>query len=218
MKKDLFYMILLKYFKIYLLVLFLTSCSVFGLRSGYKEINFDVVDSFDAIEIRKYPSRVVVEHSKATNRNDAFYPLFKYISGENIQNKNISMTTPVELNENLSEKISMTAPVEIREDIDEKSIIMRFFLPSEYTLESAPVPNDSSLLVKELPEQTIAVLQYSGSTSNEKFLNKKKELLDMLKSSKWEVEGQASFLGYDPPFTIPFLRRNEVIVPVKSSF
>lgn len=185
------------------------------MRSGYKEISFDVVESLGVVEIRKYPSRIVVENSKDRNRKDAFYTLFKYISGENIQNKNISMTTPVELNENLSEKISMTAPVEIKENPDDKTIIMRFFLPSEYTLRTAPEPNDSNLLVKELPEETFAVLQYTGSTSNEKFLNKKEELLNVLESSKWKVVGEVSFLGYDPPFTIPFLKRNEVIVPVE---
>jgi hypothetical protein len=203
------------FFKIYFVLFTLTSCSVFGVRSGFTQLTFNTIQNIGDVEIRNYPARVIVEASHASNRNEAFSSLFNYISGENSVQKSISMTTPVEINETASEKISMTAPVEIQEDSYDKKVTMRFFLPEKYTLETAPEPKNKNLIIKELPAQIYAVLRYSGSSSHEKFLSKEKELLGVLKSSKWKIIGPVSFLGYDPPFTIPFLKRNEVIVPVE---
>ena len=195
-------------------VLSFASCSIFGIRSEYKEVDYKALADIGDIEIRNYSSRVVVEIDNAKNRNEAFFSLFDYISGENRIEKSIEMTAPVEMAEKTSEKISMTAPVELKENSESSTVMMRFFLPKSFTLENTPKPTNKNLTVKELPSQTFAVLRYYGSSSNEKFLEKKNELVSILENSKWKVIGPVSFMGYDPPFTIPFLKRNEAIVPV----
>ena len=198
-----------------LATLSLSACSVFGIRTGYDEVPYEKISNIGDVEIRSYPARIVVEASNAANRNTAFLSLFDYISGDNKVNKNIQMTSPVELNELSSKKIAMTAPVQIQEDSNNQNVMMRFYLPSDFTLENSPKPKNPNLELKELPPEHFAVLKYSGSSSVDNFLENKEKLLSALKTSQWKIIPPVSFLGYDPPFTIPFLKRNEVIVKVE---
>lgn len=191
---------------------FLGGCSVFGIRSGYEQVDYTVIEKVNSIEVRQYPERTAVEVKGAEDRNSAFSLLFDYISGANRSQEKIAMTAPVQMDEKTGEEISMSAPVELLEN---GKVMMRFFLPQQYTEESAPEPTNNQLEIKALPTQTAAVLTYSGSSGIEKFERKKKELLTELKSSDWAPDGSATFMGYDPPFTIPFLKRNEVSFPVK---
>ena len=193
----------------------LNSSSVFGIRSGYEQIKYSVIERIGDVEIRKYPFRIVAEVHDAKDDNEAFMLLFHYISGENSANTNVAMTTPVQVDK-ASMKIPMTTPVETSTFSDSR-VSMRFFLPSSLRLDSAPKPNDSRIKILGLPEETFAVLTYSGSGSHERFRSKSNELLNILSGSHWQPILPPSFLGYDPPFTIPFLRRNEVIVKVEAS-
>lgn len=192
----------------------LNGCSVFGIRSGYEQLNYTVIDRIGDVEIRQYPQRVVAEVKDATNDNEAFMLLFHYISGQNSTNENVAMTTPVQVDK-ASMKIAMTAPVETSKSGD-NTVSMRFFLPTSYIADSAPKPNDPRIMILGLPEENLASLTYSGSGSEERFKSKSDGLLKILSGSKWKPVSPPSFLGYDPPFTIPFLRRNEVVVKVES--
>ena len=188
-----------------------SACSVFGVRDGYEQSDYQVVESLGEIEIRRYPSQLAVEIQNAPDRNTAFYALFDYISGKNGGAKKVAMTAPVEVDTSSGSKIAMTSPVEVQEG---ESVSMRFFLPKEYTIETAPVPEDPRVALVTTAEEIVAVLRYSGSQSDDKFEGKKQDLLDYLEKSDWDVVGEPRFLGYDPPFTLPFLRRNEVVVTV----
>ena len=124
------------------------------------------------------------------------------------------MTTPVEVAAG-AENIAMTAPVETVPSEAGRDT-MRFFLPSAYTAATAPEPTDPRVRTVEVPEATLAVLHFSGSRDAEDVGARKAELIEELNSSDWRVTGTPTALFYDPPWTLPFLRRNEVAVAVAS--
>ena len=192
----------------------LSGCSVFGIRSGYEQLNYTVIENIGDAEIRRYPARVVAEVKDMKDDSEAFMLLFSYISGQNSSNANVAMTAPVQVDK-ASMKIAMTAPVETSKSGD-NAVSMRFFLPRSLGVDSAPKPNDSRIRIVGLPEETFAAITYSGSSSQERFRRESDQLANVIANSKWKPVSAASFLGYDPPFAIPFLRRNEVIVKVES--
>ena len=199
----------------------LAGCSVFGVRSGYEQPAYDVVESLEnGVEIRRYQPRVVAEVSVPTSADEgdasgrAFRILAAYIFGENRSGDDISMTAPVEISEP-SEKIGMTAPVAIEEG-GEDGMRMRFFLPTEYTLDNAPRPNDPRVELRELPAETIAALRFSDPFVRRDTTAAEKKLRQALEQSEWQAVGAPVALYYDPPWTIPFLRRNEVAISVST--
>jgi hypothetical protein len=197
----------------FLALLLLTGCSVLGLRGSYEQLHYTVIDRIENAEIRRYPARIVAEVNGMKNDNEAFRLLFLYISGGNSVNKDVAMTVPVQVDK-ASIKLAMTAPVETSSSQD-NGVTMRFFLPQSYTAETAPKPNDPRIKIVVLPEEVLAVYTYSGIGSDERFRSENERLMNILVGSKWKVVSAPSFLGYDPPFTIPFLRRNEVAVKVE---
>ena len=169
--------------------------SVFGLRP-YEEPKYAVIGAAQAAEIRRYAPRIAAEASVAGEgeaaSEAAFRALFGYISG--------------------GEKIAMTTPVASRSSAG--SMRMQFFLPARYSAETAPPPSDPRIRVLALPEATLAVVRFSGRGTPEAVAERRGELLAALASSGWRPVGEPVVLFYDPPFTIPFLRRNEVAVEV----
>lgn len=196
----------------------LSGCSVFGIRSGYEQPPSTVIERIgETVEIRRYDSRLAAEAtieagSAEAGRNEAFRLLFDYISGANKGQSEIAMTAPVEVGTE-AEKIAMTVPVEAAA-ADKGRYTMRFFLPSSYTRVTAPEPTDPRVRIVELPEMTVAVLRFSGSWDEEQLERRKAELLKALETSDWRPAGTPTSLFYDPPWTLSFLRRNEVVVPV----
>jgi len=171
----------------------LSSCSVFGIRSGSEQLKYTVIEKIGRAEIREYPSRMAAEVSGTKDNNEAFMLLFRYISGQNSSNQNVAMTTPVEVNK-ASMKIAMTTPVETSNTAN-NTVSMRFFLPSSFNADSAPRPNDLRIKIVSLPEEKFAALTYSGSNSNERFQSERDKLLTIFAGSKWKPVSPASFLG-----------------------
>jgi hypothetical protein len=196
----------------------LSACSFLGVRSGYQQPEYEIVGRVgESIEIRSYGSRLAAEASiessdSGEGRNASFRLLFDYISGGNRTGASIAMTAPVE-SDGASEEIAMTAPVETART-DESRVYMRFFLPAKYDRETVPKPTDARVRIVEVPAQTLAVLRFTGFGSEESVAKKKAELLRGLEGSSWRPESQAVAYFYDPPWTLPFFRRNEVVVAV----
>jgi hypothetical protein len=202
-------------------VVLLSGCSVIGIRSGYEQPPYTVLERIgDTIEVRRYDSRLAAEATveagtAEAGRKEAFRLLFDYISGANQGQSKVAMTAPVEVGAE-AEKIAMTVPVEAGAS-GKGRYAMRFFLPGSYAKETAPVPTDARVQLVELPEATLGVLGFSGSRDEEQLASRKAELLGALDGSGWSPAGMPTALLYDPPWTIPFLRRNEVAVPVTSA-
>lgn len=193
----------------------LAGCSVFGVRSGYEQPPYTVADTLDdRIEIRQYGPRLAAEtplpSGDEDGRDDAFRVLFAYITGANQGEADVAMTAPVQVG--ASEEIAMTSPVQTASS--DKGEVMRFFLPASYTAASAPRPADPRVDIVEVPQATLAVLRFSGTWDPQTFETRETELLALLESSPWRAVGPASTLFYDPPWTLPPFRRNEVTVPV----
>src|SRR5512134_916982 len=197
--------------------LLLTGCSVLGMRSGTEQASYTVVAHLDdSTEVRHYPPQLVAETSvtapdESSARNKAFRVLFDYISGANRAQKKVAMTAPVETA--APETIAMTAPVETAAQAG-GPYVMRFFLPAEYNVETAPEPTNPEVRIVEVPERTLAVLRFSGSRGSNNVALHASELERVIAGSSWRAAGEPTTLFYDPPWTIFFLRRNEVAIPV----
>jgi hypothetical protein len=120
------------------------------------------------------------------------------------------MTAPVAQS---SETIAMTAPV--AQDHTPDGWTIRFFMPAHYTMETLPKPNDPSVRLVAVPGQTMAVIRFTGSTAPEAIASHQAELQQALATGTWRADGPPVAWFYDPPWTLPFFRRNEVAVPVQ---
>lgn len=160
------------------------------------------------IEIRHYNQAVGVM-SEGNEDTGAFNLLFNYISGENKGNSDISMTSPVEVGKG-SQEIAMTSPVEV------SSETMMFFLPSEYDAQSAPTPTNKNVSLVVVPERTVAAIRYSGFSSDSDKEEYTRELRKVLEENNIETVGLPSYMGYDSPFTLPWNKRHEIIIPVEA--
>jgi hypothetical protein len=169
------------------------------------------------IEYRQYEpylvSETVIEQVRDYKAagNEGFRRLFRYISGANAGQTKIAMTVPVAQTES-SQKIAMTAPVQQAEVAEGWRVA--FMLPGEYTLESAPQPTDSRVKIRAVPGKLTAVLRYSGRWTESNYTENRAALLETLKQESITPVGEVQSAQYAPPFTPPFLRRNEVLVEI----
>jgi hypothetical protein len=190
-------------------------CTVIGIRSGYEEAGYTRAEKHGKIEIRDYGELVVVETVVDANYkkagNDAFRRLFRYISGNNEAREKIAMTTPVIADEGKGEKIAMTTPV-IGEPTSEGTWRYMFVLPSSYTIETAPAPKDANVRLSVMPAHKVAAIRYAGRWKESTMRKKTAELEKWIQESEYEAVSEPRSAGYDPPWTIPPLRRNEVMI------
>ena len=191
--------------------------ATFGVNAGIEEPKYTVIESLDPqTEIRLYAPRIAAEVTVTrTNgqrtENAAFGKLAAYIFGDNKNNSKMEMTAPVERSgTDKSSKIAMTAPVDVSNDAE--TMTMRFFMPSEYNLSNLPRPNDPNIKIISLPEHVVAVRQYSGFTNEENIKEQEAKLANTLKTTKWKQNGHFRSYFYNPPWTLPFLRHNEILV------
>ena len=169
----------------------------------------------ESVEIRFYEPRLAAEVTVTNSefeegRSEAFRLLFGYISGDNLPNAKVEMTTPVESAE-APDRIAMTSPVEAANTSDGR-VYMRVFLPRAYSMETAPKPLDSRVKILNVPERTVASIRFSGLPEEETLTAKTQELMRALDGTPWRPASQPVAYFYDPPWTIPFLRRNEIVV------
>lgn len=198
--------------------LFVVVITAFDARAATEEPSFEIIDKVSAIEIREYGKRlaaeVIVDGQKEEVRSTGFRLLADFIFGNNTTRKSIAMTAPVAQGPAESESIAMTAPVSQTRDSTGKWRV-RFFMPSQYSTETLPKPNNPAVQIIEVPGETMAVLRFSNSRSAEAVAEKTVELLKSLAGSKWLASGTPAAWFYDPPWTLPFFRRNEVAVLVR---
>ncbi len=166
-----------------------------------------------SFEIRNYSPILVAEtlvedkFDKAGNRG--FRILADFIFGNNQTKTTLPMTAPVvQQSEKTAEKIAMTAPVNLTRE--KSGFVVQFTMPSKYTLETLPQPNDPRVRVREVPARRVAVFTYSGSWSEERYLEKLAAFKNALSEKNLISKGEPSFARFDSPFRLWFLRRNEI--------
>ena len=176
-----------------LLILF----SILALNTqtmAYEEANYKIVKENKKYEIRKYPDRLVIETN--STRGNGFRKLFNYISGNNEENEEIKMTVPV------------------TQEIKNGNMTMQFYLPSKFNKDNTPKPYNSEIKVLTIEGGYYAVIKYSGRSSDKNFL-KNKDILDKaLKQDNLLVLSPPIRASYNSPFTLPMLKRNEVMYRV----
>jgi hypothetical protein len=192
-------------------VLLLGACSVVGVRSGTEEPAYETLGTEAGIEIRRYAARLAaettVEAAEMPARSEGFSRLAGYIFGGNAGASRIAMTAPVA---QAGTRIAMTAPV--AQASGAESQVIRFFLPA--ALRDPPVPKDARVRIVEVPGETVAVYRFTGSIAPEAIAAARAHLLATLPATRWVAAGEPVTWFYDPPWTIPALRRNEIAVPV----
>lgn len=190
--------------------------SIVGIRIGTEEPHHLREPLTDNIEIRRYGPRIAAETTvdgdEDRARNIGFRRLANYIFGGNHHDQTISMTAPVG-QQSASDEIAMTAPV-AQSRTDNDQWVIRFFMPSKWTMDTLPDPDDDKVRLVSVPGETFAVLRFSGDRSPKAVADRTDELRKTLHDKGIEPVGDAVAWFYDPPWTLPFLRRNEVAIPV----
>ena len=191
--------------------------SIAGIRVGTEEPHYLTTKLSDRVEIRRYGPRVAAETTITADedraRNIGFRRLAGYIFGGNHRDESIAMTAPVA--QQSREKIAMTAPVAQAHDGGQSTI--RFYMPSKWTLDTLPTPDDDKVRLVEVPGETVAVLRFTGDRSPRAVAERTRELSETLRVNEIETTGPAQSWFYDPPWTLPFRRRNEIAIPVRSA-
>ncbi len=203
--------------KLLRLVIAITSLILIGAIPvmSTEEAPYKVLRTDEPFELREYPAvilaEIIVDGDLEGAGNKAFRPLFRYISGDNKARGKIAMTAPVS-QEQQGEKISMTAPVS-QQRIQGKWAVS-FMMPALSTLETLPTPDNPDISLRQVPARRVAVVRYSGSWSEEKYLLHKEKLEKWVKDNRFTVSGEPVWARYNPPFTLWFMRRNEILIPV----
>jgi len=161
-----------------------------------EEVKFDIVYKNEIYEIRKYSERLVAQAINDKD-NTTFRKLFNYISGANNSSKKIKMTTPVTQTKN--NNVSF----------------MQFYLPSKFNKTTTPIPSNSDVKITLMKEGYFAAISYSGRSSDKNFTKYSKILREKLLKDKILINGFAIKATYNPPWTLPLFRRNEVMFNVK---
>lgn len=193
----------------------LGACSIVGVRAGTEEPHYEVIAQVGIVEIRQYDARIAAETTVSGEEREALATGFRriaaYIFGANTQNATIAMTAPV--TQSKSQTIAMTAPVSQTRNANGDWTV-RFFMPTDYTLATLPAPNDKLIRLTTVPPEKLAVLRFTGATGADAVAARQTELSLALATTNWRPAGEKLAWFYDPPWTIPFLRRNEVAIPV----
>jgi hypothetical protein len=204
------------------LVIIIAIWSIWGIfGSRVEQADYTLVKRMKGYEIREYPAHIVaqttVKGSYRDSLNSGFSIVAGYIFGGNTKKEKIAMTAPViaqNSKENtVSEKIAMTAPVVATANGD--SQIISFGMPRSYYLETLPTPNDTRVKIVKIPKKKFAVMQYSWYNSDTRITNMQEKLISALARDEILVKGSIAYAGYNPPWTPPWMTRNEVLVEIK---
>ena len=185
------------------------------IMSRVEQPKYQVLSSEGNIEIRKYNSKIVAEVTVQGERKEAisqgFRLLADYIFGNNIKNSSISMTAPVTQQQN--QKIAMTAPVS--QLATDNGWVVNFVMPSEYSLATLPKPNNNKVILKEITSKVFAVIKFSGMNTDENIVRNEKRLRTYLLENEMNALSVPTYAFYNPPWTLPLLRRNEVLIEIE---
>lgn len=205
-------------FMIFLFLLIVAFAGYFGYyhytMRDVKTPKYSVIEQHGDIEIRQYEPMIVAEINESGDSRTAirsgFRALAAYIFGNNI-----AMTAPV-AQQPQSSKIPMTAPVMSQPNGSEgKQWVISFVMPSDATMDKLPKPKNDDITLKKIPAHKAVVIRYSGRWTDEKVATNLNKLKDFVNKNNLVTVGEPTYAYYNPPWTLPFMRRNEVIFVIK---
>ena len=179
------------------------SCSFVGVDLSSTEFpEYNIISSHDNIEVREYEPMLLASITSSLDRkaalNDGFKTLASYIFGKNSEGVKIPMTAPV-----MAEKV-------------EKGWKISFMMPSSYNIRNLPLPKDSAIDIHEQKSQNYVVIRFSGFNSEENLTKNENLLNSYININKINVIGNVIYAFYNPPWTIPFFKRNEILLNIKN--
>ncbi len=185
------------------------------VMSNVEQPQYRVVEARGAIEVRDYPAMVVAQAEVAGERdaaiNAGFRTVADYIFGNNTAAQKLAMTAPV-TGQPAGEKIAMTAPV--TQQPAGSAWVVRFIMPAQYTLATLPLPRNPAVTLKTLAPQRLAVIRFSGRATAAALQRETATLQAFIDERHWRAQAAPTYAFYNPPWTLPFLRRNEVMMPI----
>ena len=194
-----------------------------GETMAIEEPSYTVLSQVEDFELRRYDEQLVaqtwVSGDQDTASRQGFKILADYIFGNNTapsgESSKISMTAPVtmqsdNLNGQASQKIAMTAPVSMQQNDGKWRV--QFTMPSQYTMQTLPKPNNPDVKIVQVPAQTYGVIKFSGLAGSKKVAKKTETLKSWMQTQKLVISGTPELARYNPPWTLPFMRRNEVMM------
>ena len=195
--------------------LLMLGAAIWGpIVSNVEQARYQIVDRNDNTEIREYPSAIVAETEVSGERNEAisqgFRTIADYIFGNNTSAQKVAMTAPV--TQQRVEEHAMTAPV--TQQGDGLTWRVRFFMPAGLTIKTLPRPNNPSVKLKKLSGKRFAVIRFSGVANQESLKLHTEELNRFVRGKHLNALSSPAYAFYNPPWTLPFLRRNEVMVEI----
>lgn len=183
--------------------------------SHVEEPSFTLAQTIAELEIRDYAPTIVAEvdvpGDALSSRFSGFYPLADYIFAKDRGGAEIAMTAPV--TQAPREKIAMTAPVTQQGDADGWRIA--FTMPASYSMATLPQPANPNVRLEEQPARRMAVIRFSGTADDAVMRRQSERLLAAVSRAGLQAVGAPVFAFYDPPWTLAFFRRNEVMVEVR---
>ncbi|XP_002528755.2 heme-binding-like protein At3g10130, chloroplastic [Ricinus communis] len=189
-------------------------------------VEYKVLSRRDQYEIREVEPYFIAETTMPgktgfdlNGASQSFNVLAEYLFGKNVTKEKMEMTTPVFTRKVQSdgEKMEMTTPVITKKVEDQDKWQMSFVMPSKYGAD-LPLPKDKTVKIKEVPKKVVAVVAFSGFVTDEDVKQRELKLRNALKNDPlFRVKKGASMevAQYNPPFTLPFTRRNEIAIEIE---
>lgn len=179
----------------------LSACSVFG-NVSVDVAPYETIEKDGVFEVRNYERLIFVSTSMPEGMDSGSVPfrkLFNYISGNNEKSEEIAMTAPVFL-----DQAAQTTET------------MSFVLPADFDLATTPQPKDSAVKLTERRDYRVAVISFSGFLDQDNVSTQRAKLQQWTEGRGFKIIGEPKAAGYNPPFTLPFLRRNEILIPIEN--
>ena len=190
----------------------------FNPAMATEEPEFKLISEEAEFQIREYDPKIIAQVEVEGDFDEAssmgFKLLADYIFGNNLldgTSKKISMTTPVEMTP-LAENLLMTSSV-MDDQVNNKWSI-NFVMPQEFSLDTLPKPNNSQVNIIEVPKEKYAVIVFSGLVRESSYAEKAELLSNYLEENSFKQQGAIKIARYNPPWTLPFFRRNELMVRI----
>ena len=184
------------------------------VMSNVEKPDYKVIQTERNIEIRQYEPMIIAEVEVDGKREDAIREGFRliadYIFGNNTVQRDIAMTAPVQQQE--SQKIAMTAPVQ--QQSTGRSWQISFVMPSKYSMETLPEPKNDRVRLKKIMTKKFVVIKFSGTNSNENVTEHENQLMNYIEANQIKIIDSPKYAFYNAPWTLPFMRRNEVMIEI----